>query len=184
MDLSGIISIGGMPGLYKVVAQSKNGVIVESLSDKKRFPAFSTSKISALEDISMYTNGDNKSLGEIMQSIFEKEGGKKCLDHKAEEKEIVNYFSVILPDYDKDRVFVSNMRKLFQWYNVLQETGNLKEKEAEKSEAEENKEKKVKSTEEKATKKKTVKATKDSSKPLKQSAGVKKAAGVRKTGSA
>ena len=186
MDLSGIISIGGMPGLYKVVAQSKNGVIVENLSDKKRFPAFSTSKISALEDISIYTEGDNRALSEILKSIYDKENGKPCIDHKAADADIISYFSSILPDYDKDRVFVSNMKKVFQWYNLLESTGNLKLKQENEGEntGDTTQEKKVKTGEEKPVKKKTAKASRDNSKPAKQSAGIKKAAGVRKTGSA
>src|SRR6201993_5138347 len=129
MNLEGIISISGMPGLYKVVGQMKNGVIAESLSDKKRSPIYSHQQISTLEDISMFTTGDNKPVGDIMKAIFDKEKGGTCIDHKAEEKQIVAYFESVLPDYDKERVHVSNMRKLFNWYNTLQETGNLKLKE-------------------------------------------------------
>lgn len=180
MNLSGIISIGGMPGLYKVVAQSKNGVIVESLTDKKRFPAYSTSKISALEDISMFTTGDDKPLSDIMQSIYDKEKGGKAIDNKADDKAITAYFAEILPDYDKERVYVSNMRKLFSWYNTLQETGNLKLKEAgeEENKAEE---KKIKVAEEKTKVAKT--AAKDTSK-AKTKSPTMKVAGVRKSGTA
>src|ERR1700756_4392356 len=129
MDLSGLISISGMPGLYKVVGQMKNGVIAESLTDKKRIPVMASQQLSALEEISMFTTGENKPVSEILKTIFEKEKGGKCIDHKADEKQIVSYFADILPDYDKERVYVSNMRKLFNWYNSLQETGNLKLKE-------------------------------------------------------
>ncbi|HWY34223.1 MAG TPA: DUF5606 domain-containing protein [Nitrosopumilaceae archaeon] len=179
IDLSGIISITGMPGLYKVVAQSKNGVIVESLVDKKRFPAYTTSKISALEDISMFTESDDKLISEILDAVFDKEQGAKCIDNKADEKEIIAYFSAILPDYDKERVYVSNMRKLFSWYNMLQETGNLKKKE---ENAEKTEEKKIIPGEEKI--KKTIKAhNKDTSRPSTKTPTLK-AAGVRKTGTA
>lgn len=130
MDLSGLISVSGMSGLYKVVGQMKNGVIAESLSDKKRVPIHAHQQISSLEDISMFTTGDNKPVSEILKSIYDKEKGGKCIDYKADEKEIVAYFTSILPDYDKERVYASNMRKLFNWYNLLQETGNLKVKEA------------------------------------------------------
>src|ERR1700740_701974 len=126
MNLEGIISISGMPGLYKVVGQMKNGVIAESLSDKKRSPVYSHQQISTLEDISMFTTGDNKPVSDIMKAIYDKETGGACIDHKADEKEIVAYFETILPDYDKERVYPSNMRKLFNWYNILQQTGNLK----------------------------------------------------------
>ncbi|MGZ4100068.1 MAG: DUF5606 family protein, partial [Bacteroidia bacterium] len=136
IDLTGIISISGQPGLYKIVAQSKNGIIVEGLSDKKRVNVYSSTKVSTLGDISMFTTGDDKPIEEIMTSIFEKEKGGAAVDNKADDKTVEKYFAEILPDYDKDRVYVSNMRKLFSWYNALQSTGNLKEKE-EKKEGEE-----------------------------------------------
>ena len=178
IDLTGIIAISGQPGLYKVVAQSKNGIIVESLADKKRTSVSSTAKVSSLEDISMFTTGDDKPVAEIMQAIFDKEKGGASIDAKADDKAITAYFEGVLPDYDKERVYTSNMRKLFGWYNGLQSTGNLKEKAAEtKEEATEKKTKAV--TEKKAAVKKT--AAKDTTK-TKTSAGVKKTAGVRKTG--
>lgn len=170
-----------MPGLYKVVAQSKNGVIVESLTEKKRFPAYATNKISSLEDISMFTTGDDKPISEILKAIFDKEKGGKCIDNKADDKTVAAYFSEVLPDYDKDRVYVSNMRKLFVWYNLLQETGNLKQKE---NNAETEGDKKVKSTDDKPKKTVTKTAVKDTSKPAKTKTPTLKAAGVRKTGTA
>lgn len=179
IDLTGIIAISGQPGLYKIVAQSKNGIIVEGLSDKKRVNVYASTKVSTLSDISMFTTGDDKPLEEIMTTIFEKEKGGAAIDNKADDKEIEKYFAQILPDYDRDRVYISNMRKLINWYNALQVSGNLKEKE-DKKEAGEEKAKAVK-TEEKAKAKKTV--SKDTTKP-KTSAGVKKTAGVRKTGTA
>ena len=179
MNLEGIISISGMPGLYKVVGQMKNGVIAESLSDKKRSPIYSHQQISTLEDISMFTTGDNKPVGDIMKAIFDKEKGGTCIDHKAEEKQIVAYFESVLPDYDKERVYISNMRKLFNWYNLLHETGNLKLEE----EAAEGETKKPKLS---AEEKKTVAAAgakKETSK-VKTSAGNRKTTGVRKAGTA
>ncbi len=179
IDLTGIIAISGQPGLYKIVAQSKNGIIVEGLSDKKRVNVYASTKVSTLSDISMFTTGDDKPIEEIMTTIFEKEKGGAAVDNKADDKEIEKYFGQILPDYDKERVYVSNMRKLINWYNALQVSGNLKEKE-EKAEGGEEKTKAIK-TDEKAKAKKTV--SKDTTKP-KTSAGVKKTAGVRKTGTA
>ena len=177
IDLTGIISISGQPGLFKIIAQSKNGIIIEGLADKKRSNIYSTTKVSTLADIGMYTTGDDKPIEEIMTAIFEKEKGGPCVSSKADDKEITAYFAQILPDYDKERVYVSNMRKLFNWYTILQTTGNLKEKEAGK-EGEENKAVKV---EDKAKAKTNLK---DSSKNVKTSAGVTKTAGVRKTGTA
>lgn len=181
IDLTGIISISGQPGLYKIIAQSKNGIIVEGLADKKRVNVYSSTKVSTLSDISMFTTGDDKPIEEIMTTIFEKEKGGPAVDNKADDKAIEKYFSEILPDYDKDRVYVSNMRKLFSWYNTLQSTGNLKEKEENKEGEEKSKAAKLEEKSKVAAAKKT--AAKDTTK-TKTSAGVKKTAGVRKTGTA
>src|SRR5688572_6966406 len=129
IDLTGIIAISGQPGLYKIVAQSKNGIIVEGLADKKRVNVYASTKVSTLSDISMFTTGDDKPLTEIITSIYEKEKGGPAIDHKADDKAVEKYFATILPEYDKERVYISNMRKLLTWYNAMQSTGNLKEKE-------------------------------------------------------
>jgi hypothetical protein len=179
IDLKGIIAISGQPGLYKIVAQSKNGIIVEGLTDKKRVNVYASTRVSTLTDISMFTTGDDKPIDEIMTAVFEKEKGGAAIDNKADDKAVADYFGSVLPDYDKERVYVSNMRKLFSWYNTLQATGNLKQKEENAEEAA--KEVTPVKAEEKAKPRKT--AAKDTTKP-KTSAGVKKAAGVRKTGSA
>lgn len=179
IDLTGIISISGQPGLYKIVAQSKNGIIVEGLADKKRLNVYASTKVSTLSDISMFTTGDDKPIEEIITNIHKKEKGGPAIDNKADDKAIEKYFAEILPEYDKERVYVSNMRKLFTWYNALQATGNLKEKE-EGKEGEE-KTKTIKPEEKVAAAKKSV--AKESGK-TKAVAGVKKTAGVRKTGSA
>ncbi len=178
IDLTGIIAISGQPGLYKVVAQSKNGIIVEGLADKKRTSISSTAKVSSLEDISMFTTGEDKPVAEIMKSIFDKEKGGPAVDSKADDKTIIAYFSAILPEYDKERVYTSNMRKLFNWYNGLQASGSLKVKEAEaKEESTEKKIVKAATEKKAAVKKTTAKEPK-----AKTSTGVKKTAGVRKTG--
>ena len=179
IDLTGIIAISGQAGLFKVIAQSKNGIIVEALADKKRTTISSTSKVSSLEDISMFTTGDDKPIEEIMLNIFEKENGGPALDNKADDKAVAAYFAQVLPDYDKDRVYVSNMRKLFGWYNILQSTGNLKKKEEGTEEAASEK-----MVAPKPEDKPKVKAAAKNTAKAKTSAGVKKTAGVRKTGSA
>ncbi|MBK6833071.1 MAG: DUF5606 domain-containing protein [Bacteroidetes bacterium] len=181
MNLSGIISINGMAGLFKVVASSKNGVIVESLTEKKRFPVFGSSKISALEDISMFAESGDKPISEIMKSIFDKEKGGKALDHKADDKAVEAYFSEILADYDKERVYISNMRKLFNWYNLLHETDNLKV--AETAEESEGKKPKLTAEEKKKVAAASAGAKKDNAK-VKTSAGNRKTTGVRKAGTA
>lgn len=181
IDLTGIISISGQPGLFKIVAQSKNGIIVEGLADKKRINVYASTKVSTLSDISMFTTSEDKPIEAIMHSIFTKEKGGIAVDNKSDDKTIEAYFASILPEYDKERVYVSNMRKLFTWYNTLQTTGNLKEKEEKKdAESSDDKAKLAKVSESKT--KKT--ASNTGNVKTKTSAGVKKTAGVRKTGSA
>lgn len=134
MNISGIISIAGKPGLYKIVAQSKGGVIVESIVDGKRFPASATSKISSLEDISMYTYEEDEPLVNIFSNIFTKENGGPSVDPKSDEKTLFDYFREVLPAYDEERIYKSDIKKLFTWYNLLQAKGLLELK-SEKKEA-------------------------------------------------
>jgi len=126
MDLSGIISISGRAGLYKVIAQGKNSIIVESLTDKKRFPAYATDRISALEDISIYTYDSDKPIKEIFDDIFKKQDGKEAPSHKEDISVLTAYILEIIPDYDDERVYPSDIKKLVQWYNMLLKSGNLK----------------------------------------------------------
>ena len=133
MKLTGILSIGGYPGLFKMVSQMKSGLVVESLLDGKRMPAYSTQKILALEDISIYTDEDDVPLADVFGKIAEKSGGKAALNpKKASVKELSDYLGEVLPDYDRDRVYNSDLKKLFQWFNLLAEKGMLKEEEEEK----------------------------------------------------
>jgi len=125
MNLTGVIAISGRPGLYKVVAQGKNNVIVEALADKKRFPAYSSDRISALEDISVYTYDEDKPLKEIVEAIFKKENGGLAISHKESEANLVAYLLEVLPNYDQERVYVSDIKKIFQWYNLLHKAGLL-----------------------------------------------------------
>ena len=125
MDLAGIISISGRPGLYKVIAQGKNNIIVESLIDKKRIPAYSSDRISALEDISIYTLESDKPIKDIFSDMFKKLEGKECLSHKSDIDDLQEYLLEILPDYDEDRVYSSDIKKIFQWYNMLLKYGVL-----------------------------------------------------------
>src|SRR5690554_1504010 len=134
MDLSGIISISGKPGLFKVVAQSKNNIIVESLIDNKRIPAYSTDRISALEDISIYTYEEDVPLKEVYTSLATKENCDERPSHKESLNKLSAYLEEILPDYDQDRVYPSDIKKLFQWYNILQKAGLIKLEEEKKEE--------------------------------------------------
>jgi len=117
--LKGIMSISGQPGLFKLVAEAKNSIIVESLVTGKRMPAYSTSKISALDDIAIFTETGEVALKEVLKSISEKENGGQATI-KSSGNELKTYFEEILPEYDKDRVYVSDMKKVIQWYNLLQ----------------------------------------------------------------
>jgi hypothetical protein len=119
MDLSKVLSIAGKPGLFSMVSQSKSGLIVESLLDGKRIPAFSHERISSLEEISIFTEVDDVPLKEVFQKIFEKEDGKKTISHKSSANELKALMESILPDYDRERVYVSDIKKLINWYNLL-----------------------------------------------------------------
>jgi hypothetical protein len=131
MDLSGIIAISGKPGLFKVVAQGKNSIIVESLIDNKRMPAYASDRISALEDISIYTYDEDKPLKEVLDIIYTKENGGQCISHKEDASKLLTYMIEVLPNFDQERVYPSDIKKLYQWYNLLQSTGNLKTEETE-----------------------------------------------------
>lgn len=137
--LKGILAISGHSGLFKMVAESKNNIIVESLETKKRFPVYSTSKISALEDIAIYTLEGDVPLKDIFKTIAEKEDGEQAISAKAGNNDIKAYFEEILPDYDKERVYISDMKKVILWYNTLQENDMLdfSEEENEENKAEE-----------------------------------------------
>ena len=119
MDLSKILSISGKPGLYLLVSQTKTGALVESLLDGKRQPAFSNERISSLEDISIFTLEEDIPLKKVFELIYSKENGGECISHKSDNNKIVQYMEEILPDFDRDRVYVSDMKKLFSWYNIL-----------------------------------------------------------------
>lgn len=119
MDLSKILSIAGKPGLFQMVSQSKSGLIVESLTDGRRIPAFSHERISSLEEISIFTETDDVPLKDIFVSIFKKEDGKKTISHKSSANELKALLVSVLPDYDEERVYVSDIKKLVNWYNQL-----------------------------------------------------------------
>lgn len=129
--LKGILSISGYPGLFKMVTEAKNSIIVESLVTGKRMPAYSTSKISALSDISVFTENGEIQLIEVLKRI--QESGKE-LSPKASNDEIKAFFGEVVPEYDKDRVYVSDMKKIIQWFQLLKEKDLLNEQEEETTE--------------------------------------------------
>ena len=132
MDLTDIISISGKAGLYTIVGQSKNNVIVESLLDGKRFPTFPSNRISALKDISIYTDDGELLLSDVFRKIHEKEKGGKCIKHSEDASKLRSSLEEIVPNYDKEQVYNSDIKKLFQWYNILHNAKKLKLKEADK----------------------------------------------------
>ena len=138
MNLKDILSISGKPGLYKFVSQAKNGIIVESVIDKKRIPAYATDKVSALDDIAIFTADSEVKLSEVFDRIWEKENGGQTILSKEETSRLKAYFTEILPDYDQDRVYVSDIKKVFSWYNLLHEQGMLIPSEPEAEAGEEN----------------------------------------------
>ncbi len=121
-----ILSIAGKPGLYKLVSRGKSNLIVESLdAAHKRMPVFSTDRVTSLADIAMYTDAEDVPLMTILASVRDKEEGKECsLNYKkASSKELRDYFAEILPDFDRDRVHDSDIKKLLSWYNILVKAG-------------------------------------------------------------
>lgn len=106
-----------------MVSQTKNGLVVESLSDGKKLPVFLSDRSSALEDISMFTITEDVPLKEVFLKIFEKEGGKPCIEAKESPARLKEYFESILPDYDQERVYISDIKKVYTWYNLLLEKG-------------------------------------------------------------
>ena len=125
MDLNKILSIAGKPGLYRLVAQSKNGLIIESLLDGKRMNAFMNEKVSSLEEISLFSHSEDVALKDVLRNMFNLTSGQRTIDNKADDVKIKEFFGQIVPDYDKERVYVSHMRKVIGWYNLLLEKGIL-----------------------------------------------------------
>lgn len=176
MDLSIIISITGKPGLFKVVGRSKNGLIAESLTDKKRIPVSASDKVSALSDISLFTYDEDMPLKEVLQKMHAHYGGKPVEDRLNDGDWMAEELRKVIANFDEGRVYTSDLKKLFKWYNLLTELGLIdddKKEEAEESgDDKPKKEKKApaksakkpdgnvaKKTEGKSTKAKSVKTT-------------------------
>ncbi|CAI8164220.1 MAG: Uncharacterised protein [Crocinitomicaceae bacterium] len=154
MDLKDIISISGKSGLFSTVGKSKNNVIVESIIDKKRFPIFNTNRISALSDISIYTYEEEVLLSDIYRKIYESNDGKATIDHSESTEKLRAKLEKFVPNYDKEQVYNSDIKKLFQWYNLLHKTKKLKLKKSEKEDSK--------------TEKEIIKVDKSEKKPKKQ----------------
>lgn len=141
MDLSKIISITGRTGLYRIVAQGRQALIAESLEDGKRVPVHASVKVSSLEEISMFTKGDDAPLRDVLAKMFAVEKGPLTIDAKGDIETLYDKLGEALPEYDRSRIYSSDVRKFFQWYTQLEKAGLLKveakaAKKEEKGEAE------------------------------------------------
>ncbi|MBQ2373999.1 MAG: DUF5606 domain-containing protein [Alistipes sp.] len=123
MEFKDVLAISGMPGLYKYVAQSKNGIIVEGLADGRRMNASATSRVSALSEISMYTEGEDIPLAEVFTRMYAYTEGKEALSHKESADKLKAYFGEVLPEWDRERVHVSDIKKALSWFNILVAAG-------------------------------------------------------------
>ena len=116
-----ILSISGKGGLFKFIAQARNGIVVESLEESKRHVAPATARISSLDDIDIFTEEEEVPLADVFMVIHKMAEGKESISHKASNDELKEYFREIIPEYDEDRVYVSDIRKVILWYNLLHE---------------------------------------------------------------
>ncbi len=134
MILKDILAISGEPGLFKFIAQGKNAIIVEHLETGKRSSAFSSAKVNTLEDISVFTENEDLPLGKVFDKIFERESGGPAIDSKVEPEKLKKYFEELVPDYSREKVYVSDIKKIVLWYNILQKKNMLKKEEPEMKE--------------------------------------------------
>lgn len=140
MDLSKILAISGRGGLFRIISQSKGGLIVESLSDGKKIPVFATHRSSILEEISVYTEDDDVPLKDVLWRLHQHENGTKTsVNLKSGGNELSEYFSRVMPEYDRDRVYPSDIKKILGWYNLLLEHDLISEPVDETDESTENK---------------------------------------------
>lgn len=135
MVLKDILSISGEPGLFRFIAQGKNAIIIEHIETGRRSSAYSSAKVSSLEDISVFTESEDLPLAVVFDKLYEKESGGQSIDSKSDPDKLKKYFEEILPDYSREKVYISDIKKIFQWYNLLQKQGLLvKEKPEDKKE--------------------------------------------------
>jgi hypothetical protein len=137
MSLEKVIAISGKPGLFEIISRTKSGLIVQSMSDGKRFPVNSVHNVSTLSDIAIYTYEEEVPLPDVLINIHEKEAGESSIDPKSDKQTLLDYFGEVLPGYDEERVYPSNIKKVISWYNTLVQSGfdfdSLKNTEAEEA---------------------------------------------------
>jgi len=126
MELEGIINVSGKPGLFKVISKSNNTVIIESLTDKKRTAIYSHNQANLLNEIGIYTYNDTVPISDIFTKIAEKTSCGPSINHKSSKDDLINFFREILPEYDEDRVYISDIKKVIQWYNIMQSVDLIK----------------------------------------------------------
>jgi hypothetical protein len=119
MELRTVLSITGKPGLFKLVAQNKGGVVVESLLDGKRTSISASANVSSLGDIAIYTYEEEVPLREVFKAMSAATGGKEALSHKSSKAELEDFFGEVLPKFDQERVYASDIKKIVQWFNIL-----------------------------------------------------------------
>ena len=131
-----VLTISGKPGLYRLLSSGRNMIIVEAIdSTKKRVPVHNTDKVVMLDDIAIYTDTEEVPLREVFAKIYEKENGLLPLDLKmATPEELVEYFEGVMPDYDRERVYLTHIKKMYSWYNILVTNGVVDFKEEEQVE--------------------------------------------------
>jgi hypothetical protein len=132
MVLKDILSISGEPGLFKFLAQGKNSIIVEHLETLKRSSAHGSAKVSSLEDIAIFTDKEDMPLSKVFDLIWEKENGGPAIDPKTDSATLTEWFESVLPDYSRNKVYTSDIRKVAQWYNILHKLDLLVKEEPEK----------------------------------------------------
>ena len=123
MNFDKILSIAGRPGLWEIKAQTRNGVVAQSLLDGKKLPVNIQNNISILAEIAIYTYTEEVPLREVFQKIADKNNFEQTISHKSSKNELEEFFQEILPEYDEDRVYTSDIKKIIQWYNLLIEKG-------------------------------------------------------------
>ena len=123
MKLDKVLSISGKPGLYELKAQTRGGFVAESMVDGKKISVNMRHNVSLLSEIAIYTYTEEVPLREVFQKIYDKENGGEAISHKESKAKLEDYFNQVLPDYDEDRVYVSDIKKILQWYNLLVSKG-------------------------------------------------------------
>ena len=136
LDLKKVLSISGTPGLFEYVAPSKNGFIVESIATKQRSAVSANSKVTSLADVSIYTDDEETPLKKVLESMRDKLNGAEAMTSKSNPEQIKAFFAEVLPGYARDRFYVSHMKKVLDWYNVLAKYGSLEFAEEEEAEEE------------------------------------------------